>query len=392
MAEIIKANSWKGGSHNRSGAKSTPDGFVRGAVNLVPGESGSLKLRPGYSRLYQAEQEVTCAALIGSRLLIGDGERLVWLERDGSFSVAAELDGAARAILPIGDLAYVSTSKGGCALWSGLLLPWSPQKPAFEVSTEGGGLQPGRYKVAVVAGDAARRRSACDVKTVDVVDGQAIRVTAQQGRAYVSSANGATLYYQGDVSGSLLCARVTDNTERLTVEGLAAMPASTVLCAHNAVLLAAVDKQLWVSKPYMPYLCDMATGFYLFKSEITNVVSCGQGVFITADKTYYLLLPETASPALSTVSEVDAVAGTAVTLPNGAVSWFTRRGAAIGGPDGTVTYPSDPHYAPAVSARGAAGFVDVDGTPAVITTLRGHASTSMAATSDACDLEIIRNE
>lgn len=386
--EPVNRTGWAQGAHNRSKARTTPKGYVRESVNFVATPEGTLRSRPSIARVVEGTN-VTAAAEWRGRVLYADGSRLMTMGDNGPKQVAA-LSAVATALAPIGDGIYVATPDGGRYVWRGNELPWAPRAPLFSLSVESGGLSAGKYKVAVTSRDQSGRTSGAAPLFIDVPEGGAIRVTGV-GSVYISAPNGQAMYYQGGSGSSYLCSRVYDDEERITTEGLLPLPASPVLVPHNALLVAVVGAQLWVGEPFAPYLCDMSRGFFSFPEAVTNCISCGNGVFVTADKSYYLAGVESATPELREVYMEGGVAGTATELPDGSVAWFSRRGLVVGNSDGTVRLVTDAQYAPRVAAMGASGYTDANGVPAVITTMRGVGAENVAAARDFHDLEIIRD-
>ena len=390
MSEFVNRTGWSKGAHNRSTTRSTPEGYVREAVNFVSTKEGTLRSRPSIGLIREAQDSITAACAYGASLAYCDGLTVYELQGSTPVRVAPDLPAAATGMVDVLGALYVATPVGGQYLWQGRLLPWAPLNPAFTVASEAGNLLEGRYRVAVVTLDAAGRTSGTASQYIDITPGQAIRVSGV-GRVYISTPNGSTLYYQGESAATFLCTRVDDDRDRLTTDGLQPMPVSSQLTSHNALLVAVVGKQLWVSVPFAPYLCDMSKGFFSFPAPVTNCVSCGDGLFVTADKTYYVRGIESAAPEQITAWEEPAVAGTAVTTPDGKAAWFTARGLAIGSEDGSVRWATDEQYAPRVAQTGVSGYINVGGVPAVLTSMGGGAS-STAAAHDSYDLEIRRNE
>ena len=71
-------------------------------------------------------------------------------------------------------------------------------------------------------------------------------------------------------------------------QALTPMPAGQHIAYHGSRLLVAVGSALLYSEPFTPHLRDEARGFELFPAPITGLAAVEAGVFVMADKTYFL--------------------------------------------------------------------------------------------------------
>jgi hypothetical protein len=69
---------------------------------------------------------------------------------------------------------------------------------------------------------------------------------------------------------------------------LVPMPAGQHIAHHAGRLLVAVGSAVIYSEPFTPHLRDEAKGFELFPAPITCLVAVEGGVFVVADKTYFI--------------------------------------------------------------------------------------------------------
>lgn len=389
----VRKDGWPLGANNVARPDRLPEGAVRELINLDPSEGGILSLRAGYTKVMPCT-EGKAAFAVGDHVVVVDGPDVVSFtprtgDRSalGTVNAAAAVSGAALN----GEL-YLSTPVDSLRTDGATMKPWAVPAPGFQLEVAPGGTLSGLYRFAVVATGADGEESGADPVSVTVPEGSLVRVLSDDPRAmrvYASAVNGATLFYQGLLyGGGVALSSVRDDTEYLTTVGLSPMPHCEGLVAHHGVLVGRAGKHVFVSAPMRPHLFDPIAGFFQYPDRVRLVASTDGGVYIVADKTYFLRGVESAEPTQRVVLELDAVEGTAVALPDGRVAWFTRHGQAIGSANGEVQLVNRRTFAPDVAERGAAGVVGYNGNEMVVTTMRGATSTNNLATSDFADLEI----
>ncbi|SFP39552.1 hypothetical protein SAMN05216229_102123 [Geopseudomonas sagittaria] len=367
---------WAGGIDNLSPADRIPDGYVRAMVNLDPLPGGGLGLRGG------AEQLLACADCrgafaVGRYLVIADGARLL------SYSLDAGSVAELTASLPDGPLTaselnaqlYLSTPAAQYRTDGVRLVRWDVPPPAFTAAALPGGSLAGQYKVAVTAlGEDGEESGA--VPLVVTMDGARLQVISDDPRPlrlYVSPADSASLYYQGQILGGVaLIEAPTDDKARLTTAHLDTMPPSELLVSHHSVLVGAVGRYVFLSEPMMPHLTNPVTRFFQYGSDVQALVPTDSGVFVVlADRTYHLTGVETEAPSQRHIDNIGGLAGSGVALPDGTAAWFSRHGLVIGGSDGSTAAPSRSRHAPMQAERAACGVLEHQGVIRVVACLQG---------------------
>ena len=389
---------WAKGINNKANWRDIPDGFVRDTVNLDPLESGSMALRPGFDARY-AGSAVRGALAVGSHVLVADGTALLVHDTlANSTTTLATIAGAglfAGAVL--NEELFFCTENETLRYRAGVLRPWGvPTVTAQPVpSITSGALLPGVYQLAMTLVDAYGDEGATtQAVNIAVGVGQALSVTlppraGYTPRLYVSAVNGSTLYLQAEGAGAYKVDAVDDSTIRLeTMHHRAPTPGSAVV-SHNGVIATADGTAVWVTNPMRPHLVDRATRFFQFPAPVNMVASAGGGLYIGADKVYFIAGVETAEPEQTTVSEYPAVAGTAATLPDGRAVWMTAYGIAVSAPRGTAELVSGANFVPELALSGGSGIVQNNGNQTVVTTMRGGKGPNPLAASDYYEAEII---
>jgi len=181
--------------------------------------------------------------------------------------------------------------------------------------------------------------------------------------------------------------------ERCLTLDLAPMPPGEIVTELNGRLYCASGTTLFVSEPYMHGLYNPVRGYIPFPEAITMVVPCQNGVFISADQTYWLAGDPLGDKAeLNPVLPYKAVRGTSGPVPNAnACFWFSERGIVIGQQDGSVENIQEANVATGGGALGASLFREDQGTKRIIAAVSSPSDTAMNIGSW-MDAEVIRKE
>lgn len=156
-------------------------------------------------------------------------------------------------------------------------------------------------------------------------------------------------------------------------QDLVPMPPGSNLAYHNARLLVAVGSALIYSEPFTPHLRDAARGFELFPAPITCIAAVEAGVFVVADKTYFIAdgFPAQTVRAVLPYGGPSQQAGY---RPDGGAHWMSTRGIVACSKDGEITNLQDKHIAIEVSGAAATLMREADGTRAIVAALTEQGS------------------
>ena len=156
-------------------------------------------------------------------------------------------------------------------------------------------------------------------------------------------------------------------------QDLVPMPPGSNLAYHNARLLVAVGNALIYSEPFTPHLRDAARGFELFPAPITCVAAVEAGVFVVADKTYFIAggFPAQTVRAVLPYGGPSQQAGY---QPDGGAHWMSTQGIVACSEDGEITNLQDKHIAIEVSGAAATLTREADGTRAIVAALTEQGS------------------
>jgi len=169
------------------------------------------------------------------------------------------------------------------------------------------------------------------------------------------------------------------------------MPPGSIVRYHAGRLLIARDNFLFYSEPYAGWDYDPVRGFIPFPEPISVVEPCENGVYVVADKAYWLA-GEVATAELLVVSPHRGVPGTGGSDPDKVGCWWhSSDGLMRGTNNGEVTPVTAARVAVAGALSGATTLIERDGMKQHVTSTFGPSSTQLAARSF-MDAEIVRKE
>lgn len=391
-APTNRKDSWGKGANNLDKPDRLPEGFARNLVNLEPSEGGQLSIRADYAKVLD---------LGDTRLAIALADKIVFVDGGnvGFFSTETSEHGLIGTVSAAGAIAgiehdgqvFISAEGGGVRSDGESVKRWGVRSPPFDLEVIDGAMPAGIYKVAVTAFGDDGEESGAEPIIARLAEGQALRVSTMDGRSvrvYCSVANGAMLYSQGPlIGGAMAITQVDDDRESLTTTGLIPLPDCTQLASYHSVIVGVSGRYVVFSSPMYPHLMQPESGFFVYPEEPSVIAATEGGVFVVADKTYFITGLETDAPSQVIVMNLRAVPGSVAYLPDKRVTWFTRYGQAIGSGDGMVALLNQKTYAPDLAEYGAAGVLESNGNSMVVTTMRGVTKENNLATGDFADLE-----
>lgn len=387
---IINKNQFTG-SNNIAKAERLPEGAVVEAINVDFTAGGKAELRAGFELIREEADTRAVFEMGGDALALIVDDQLIKVTPAGESSLGTVAGGPVAAVWHAGEL-FLNTVNDSVRIGESRR-SWAVPAPAFDVGVEAGSMRPGIYKVAVTAVEAGVE-SGCQPAIISVGEGEAIRVSVDDDRdcrLYCSTTNGLTLYHQGIAySTNKIPGNILDDTARLETAGLYSMPFCSMLTSHQALIVGAQGKFLYHTHPMWPHLYNPESDYIPFQAPITLLASVEGGVFVCADKTYFITGLGGPDMTSRTVLEFGGIGGTELTLPDGTVAWFSRYGQVIGRADGSVELLNRQSYAPMTAPRGAAGLLEHNGNQMVVTTMQGGVSGSGLRSADHIDLEVIQ--
>lgn len=242
---------------------------------------------------------------------------------------------------------YYSNGVDSGRVENGAVYPMAlPAPDAPSLSAVAGTLHSGRYRVALSYANAATGEEGAlsDLTGIDTSTG--IRVAlpgavtgATHVNVYATTVNGSVLFLQASVAfGPSSADIVSIATGRDAVQRDEEPLPPGQLMLHNGALCSFSGPNLYRGIPYRPGYCLSAKSRVTFPADISNVVSAQNGVFVVADKTYWLAGTDISDvQMIQDVLPYGGVAGTAFESPDKSlVGWFGKNGIVLGTPAGEV--------------------------------------------------------
>lgn len=366
--------------------------FLRNAVNVDLTDSGTVQRRGGYA-LSQSGGECHSLWSDGDTGYYADGTDLYRYPRT---LVAQGLSGNAVSFCRVGDFVVWSDGVRIQKIVGSNSLPLTQPDPnpmPVVVGSGGGLLAGGLYLVSFVVSGASGDSAPTWPTQISVPTNGRISITniTQPTKVYISGPNGEEMFFAETIEQNKdILAR--DEGALLTTKFMRPTPAGHIVRYFRGRLLSVVNDTLFYSQSFAPGLYDPVRGYIPFPAPITLVAVVQSGVFVCADKTYFLAgpdidkaeviekLPYGAVPGTDTYAELDE-----------SVWWYSDRGVVRAEPDGQIANVQERHVAAGSAAVGASLFRDQDGIRQVLSSLAGS-ETTRAAASSFIDAEIIRKE
>lgn len=377
------------GSNNIAKPERLPEGAVVDALNMDFTVGGKAELRTGFSKIRDGSN-IRGLFTLGEHLVVVDGGS-VFLRKDEVEHQVASVPLGPIAATECNGALYLNTLTSSLVITPRDVHPWAVHEPTFDVAVVSGSMEPGLYKVGVTL-TIDGRESGCLPAVVRIGEGQAISVRcASSGdlRLYCSVANGLTMYSQGRAHPVNIVSSPLDDTARLETAFLTSLPFCERLISHDGLIIGSNGRFLYHTKPMHAHLHNAESDYLQFPAPITVIASVEGGVYVCADKTYFISNIGGQDMQQKTVTEFGAVPGTSVTLPDGKAAWFSEYGQVIAGPDGEAEFVNKGSYSPHITEGGASGFLEHNGNQMIVTTMRGEQKGSCLKSVDHWDIEVI---
>lgn len=369
--------------------RTTQGDYLRAADNVDIDNAGNMRLRHSAERV---------EAMTGAHSLYMTSATTGYLVRDSAL-YAITLPTYSETLVKLlttndklsyadyaGSLYYSNGTDSGRVVgqtWWPMALP-TPVAPAVTTGI-GGDLPAGKYQVCVahcrVSGsDLLEEGGVSSPQYAELSAPGGLRITLPASPAtathvavYVSGTNGtvpkrvATVTAGTPLLDVVLTASLGQGREANQREE-APLPAGR-LFVFNGMLCSHSGSDVYEGIPYRPgyYIPlterELEGGRIPFPAAVTNVVPAQNGVFVTADKTYWLSGTRmTKSEMIADVLPYGAVPGTAFASPDKTVvGWFGAKGIVLGTPQGEVQAVMSDNIDLIPPASGASAVFETDG-------------------------------
>lgn len=166
------------------------------------------------------------------------------------------------------------------------------------------------------------------------------------------------------------------------------MPGGRIVRMHNGRLLTAKGAVLRKSQPYAYGLHDPVADYTPFPADITVLEPVTGGVYVVADKTYFIASDFESERE---IQPFGAAFGSAVRRPDGlGVHWFSDRGLVLADEQGVVRQLHSERFHTPKAQEAATLVREQDGLRQLLAATRGQSGASVAAASSFMDAQIIK--
>jgi len=416
--ETIQIGPFPKGINNIEKETALPEGALREAVNVVIGDTGTVRRREGYTKVYSGANIHS----VYKRYFM-EGASLKYLRDDNSGVnvIASGLSGDTVSYCEAIDTIFltdgITNSKISKGVYSLASVPTPTQAPSL-VYTASGSLLPGKYQVTVAKQDIhSKELSGAPISSViELTSVGGIVVTIPVGTGaynnvvYMSRTSDSVLFMQyaiNDLVPTYTLSMLRDDTDECSTQHLTALEPGHLIEQHSGKLYVASEGVLWYSEPHRYGLMRRSRNFFNFPSRITVCVAVESGIFVVADKTYFVSLTTDDKAQIKVVSDNTAVEGSSLRLVGTdvpAVSdmvsadeqiayWFSDEGAMLGLPNGNVVPATRQSFVPPDNTEytGASLFAQVNGVKQIVTSMHTGGGNSTLQANDTASLTIYRN-
>lgn len=393
-----------------------PAGALREAENVDLDKSGRVRRRPGLTLRYTGSGIHSLWAGAG-RTLFAEGGALKQLGSGwtattlatglSSSAMVSYQDVAGQVWWTNGSQSGRITADGAAGSWA---VPNPNGQPTLSVRTGLGGLAAGRYQVAVTFLSADWEESGTGLAAVvDVAQGDGITLSnIPQGdaalvRIYMTPPNGDAFYHYRDLAMGVTSTHIGKATlgRRLETQFAEPLPPGQIVRFYNSRMWVASGSVLWHSLAFRYGLHQPEKDFFYFPSRITVLEPVDDGIYVVADKTYFLAGGTPGQMQLSGISDATGVEGTGLRVQakhfaledtkDEVAFWFGSRGAQLGLPGGALKAVMEDRAVVPLYEEGAALFRERNGIRQVVTTVKRPGDTSAFAAVDSAVAEVVRN-
>lgn len=409
---------WPAGKNTVAPETRVPKKSLREALNVDLDNDGIPRRRAGYTEVYSGS-DIHSLWGDGSLTMFVEGTELKRLFSDNSVSVLRTGLDVGRYVSYVevnGDIYYSNNAQTGKLSAAGLSTPWGVEDPSGQplvAPMTTGAMGAGMYQVAVTFVSTTGEVSGSTLATiVTLQDNQGVQLSSipqptnpsvSHVRVFISEPNGDLLYQQVDIPigvTSYMISR-TLKSEPLDTQFLSVTPAGHIVRHYNGRNLIAADNVLVYTEALRYGLYRPVENYIQFPARITVIQPVSAGVFVVADKTYYLSGQDIKEAQLLVVDPNSGVEGTGMAVDaelfdidgvaGSLAYWFGASGAMIGLPDGSVQPIMQDMVAVSGYNRGTTLFREVDGIRQMVTAVRGKGQGSSFGAGDSATAEVIRH-
>ena len=398
-----------GGINNIAKETDIPKGFLRSALNVDIDKEGNVSRRRGYTKIYSG---INCHSIYNG--FFAEGSLIKYIDAD---EVVTTLFGFSS-----NDPVSYCTLNDNVILTNGTVIAritadhtaeyLAPANPVFQPAAEMdiGTLSGGAYQYALCSmSEFGTLSGTGKAKVIELSHGAGIKftnlaVSEEEKVLFISEPNGTVLYLRvilpADTTEYVL-GNLGDKGMALDTQFLDALPAGHIVRTYRGKVYVAQGNVVWYSQAHRYGLCKTSEDFFQFPSRVTIMETVENGIFIVADKTYFLSGRTAEDINLVKVSKETGIEGTStrvagkqfgLDLEQDVAYWVSNKGMILGFPDGKVKNITDKNIAIDINiVKGSSMYREIDGKKQILTALNGGGDQSTFTSTDTLTSTIIRN-
>lgn len=384
---------WPAGMDNIHAPHELPDGTARLLTNVDVLDSGKIRSRAG---------KTLVTPMVGAHSLWYDehASQGYYVHGTTMYSIDNKLNATpiVTGLMSGREVSYQEVN--GEVFWSngvttgrlrgGVNTPWgveTPSQPAALTAVTGS-MYPGDYMVAYTFVNSYGEEGGSTFPTRATINTGGVLISVQPPveadvvatRVYMTGANSETLGLVATLPAgttSKIFSTPVPAGRPLATLLMNKMPAGNIIAHRKGVMYTAVGNTVVHSYPLRYGLYDPAKHFYMFPKPVTVLLATPAGVFVCADKTYFIDGAGTDEPAQRVLFPFGGVAGTGIYFPNNEeAAWFSERGQIVTEGD-KATIVTQKHLAPRPATAGKAFFVEHNGARQLISIIDQPGSNSL---------------
>lgn len=388
------------------------------ATNVDIDRFGNISRREGYSRLVSTTAGHSLWSTTQAAFYVDNGTLYRRTPQGETYTVASGLGSAPLSYELVGDWIYYTNGDVSNRIHnityvhrSGWTCPTNP--PPGGVAQTTGTLQEGTYHIAVAGVNDLGEESGCAARTLtlDGVGGIALTGIDTSGwttmRVYVSPPNGTSdelyLQYEVPVATSFTVTHANAAGRACQTLNMTDMPSGSIVRYYRGRLYVVEGQVLWISGALHYGLTALDESFLYYPEAITTVAPTESGLFISADRLYFIAGSAPQEFQQTTLDLDPIIPGTAIQVPaevfrgqrlkqtTPVVYWVDAKGPKLGLADGSVLSLKANEALTSSYSSGASLIAQRDGKSQVLTSLANKQYDAGFAATDYAVAEVRRN-
>jgi hypothetical protein len=404
----------KNGVNQRAEETSLPDGTIRLAENVNIDDSGKQRRRAGRELRLALTGGHSMWSNGSTVLVVDNGDLCSYSPDENTLTVLRAGVGDARlSYASVNQYVYYAsaTISGKVNLYTVEDTPrWGVADPSGNpnVAVVSGSMPDGQYLVSVSFSDSSLEESGSSVPVVATITstGSILLTDIPQGDAdkiniYCSERNGTQLYRQVQLPMGTTSYTITQlqRGRDLKTVNMEALPTGHIVRYYRGRLYTVIGNYVAVSQPLYYGLYNPAEDYLpQFSSDITMVEPVDDGLYISADRIYFLQGTGPGDFSMTMVDVYPAIPGSSIQLDKSltvkgasqtSVYWFTEDGAVVGYNGGNVQRLSVEALRGVTASSGASTVLRDGGLDRVVTALADTAPRASFGAVDSAEIEVI---